>query len=1048
MSSALTAGRPLCDGWLGVSPPSDQHVLFSERPGKVSAVKLSFRHACRGLRSTCSTQTVDGSLANIEDLAQEYSEYYSTSYSEVCDRMEELRKRRVTQEAETGKAESTTSLQLRLEIQESLGLSSAVSTPEVERRQSMNKSSSEDGSAGKWDRKKNKSFWQNFRKAQKGSIRATPKGEDLGFVASEITMSDEERIQLMMMVKEKMITVEEALARLKEYEAQNKQSNSVDTTDWTNTPSPSMTESYCNSEDELEESVTFRRLHKLVNSTRRVRKKLIRIDEAKKHGSIDPVSPEVLQSGEEGVSLYSGVHKRLAVSQGDGLSSVLHKQLSLDRDSDSLTTSPSSSSLDTYSSHKLFMVFSKSSSSQGLEPTSGPGGAVSGLDAGSGSSFSEADGEVEHRLSRSVTDGEMRRALSPSNYHGRTCSFGGFDLTSRSVYMSNSGCEPTNENGDISMRDASRSPTPSRVSLGKKVKSVKETMRKRISKKYNCSPSEQSSPSRAPSSPQSPHSDTDSLEKPKLKAGGSVESLRSSLSGQSSMSGQTVSTTDSSTSNRESVKSEDADEDELPYRGPFCGRALVHTDFTPSPYDTDSLKLKRGDLIDIISKPPMGTWMGLLSNKVGTFKFIYVDVLNEEEEKPKRSVKKRRKSHPPKPTSVEELLERINLKEHMPTFLFNGYEDLDTFKLLEEEDLDELNIRDPQHRAVLLTAVELLQECDSSSDPERDGSSGDSQEKLLSESGVPSANSPRDSGCYESSENLENGKGKKTSHLSRSSSGFESSHLSSPEFPITPLCHSSRLNPRSKQDGPRPLQIDSIKSLHLRRNHGVLRGRFLSRSCGALDQPSTQAELRKLYFSLEELHLQSPEKKQPYDSTEENLLTPSESKEIGNRSQPSSVEYDEVPVDDVPPSTQRMKPPVPPKPLPLLASKGFDAGFSRKEVHTSVSESNSCSEVPRISKSLIYRPAKKVHTGKTSSFETLVEEKLCSDGIDLTEEPYSDKHGRYGVPFSLVQRYSEDLDKPLGDIAIVMDQTRVHQLLKQHRIAIPLRSLSEICVIP
>lgn len=53
------------------------------------------------------------------------------------------------------------------------------------------------------------------------------------------------------------------------------------------------------------------------------------------------------------------------------------------------------------------------------------------------------------------------------------------------------------------------------------------------------------------------------------------------------------------------------------------------------------------------------------------------------------------------------------VQEHMPTFLFNGYEDLDTFKLLEEEDLDELNIKDPQHRAVLLTAVELLQEYDS-----------------------------------------------------------------------------------------------------------------------------------------------------------------------------------------------------------------------------------------------------------------------------------------------------------------------------------------------
>lgn len=57
-----------------------------------------------------------------------------------------------------------------------------------------------------------------------------------------------------------------------------------------------------------------------------------------------------------------------------------------------------------------------------------------------------------------------------------------------------------------------------------------------------------------------------------------------------------------------------------------------------------------------------------------------------------------------------------SVQEHMPTFLFNGYEDLDTFKLLEEEDLDELNIRDPEHRAVLLTAVELLQEYDSTWD--------------------------------------------------------------------------------------------------------------------------------------------------------------------------------------------------------------------------------------------------------------------------------------------------------------------------------------------
>lgn len=33
-------------------------------------------------------------------------------------------------------------------------------------------------------------------------------------------------------------------------------------------------------------------------------------------------------------------------------------------------------------------------------------------------------------------------------------------------------------------------------------------------------------------------------------------------------------------------------EEDGSYQGQFCGRARVHTDFVPSPYDTESLKLK------------------------------------------------------------------------------------------------------------------------------------------------------------------------------------------------------------------------------------------------------------------------------------------------------------------------------------------------------------------------------------------------------------------------------------------------------------------------
>lgn len=39
-------------------------------------------------------------MGNLDDLAQEYSQYYGTSHSDVCERMEELRKRKIVQDAE------------------------------------------------------------------------------------------------------------------------------------------------------------------------------------------------------------------------------------------------------------------------------------------------------------------------------------------------------------------------------------------------------------------------------------------------------------------------------------------------------------------------------------------------------------------------------------------------------------------------------------------------------------------------------------------------------------------------------------------------------------------------------------------------------------------------------------------------------------------------------------------------------------------------------------------------------------------------------------
>uniref|UniRef100_A0A2I3S2W5 SAM and SH3 domain-containing protein 1 n=1 Tax=Pan troglodytes TaxID=9598 RepID=A0A2I3S2W5_PANTR len=1074
----------------------------------------------------------DGSLGNIDDLAQQYADYYNTCFSDVCERMEELRKRRVSQDLEV------------------------VS-----------------GGKGDW-KKKNKYFWQNFRKNQKGIMRQTSKGEDVGYVASEITMSDEERIQLMMMVKEKMITIEEALARLKEYEAQHRQSAALDPADWPDGSYPTFDgSSNCNSreqsDDETEESVKFKRLHKLVNSTRRVRKKLIRVEEMKKP-STEGGEEHVFENSpvlDERSALYSGVHKKPLFFDGS-------PEKPPEDDSDSLTTSPSSSSLDTWGAgRKLVKTFSKGESRGLIKPPKKMG-----------TFFSYPEEEKAQKVSRSLTEGEMKKGLG-SLSHGRTCSFGGFDLTNRSLHVGSNNSDPMGKEGDFVYKEVIKSPTASRISLGKKVKSVKETMRKRMSKKYSSSVSEQDSGlDGMPGSPPPSQPDPEHLDKPKLKAGGSVESLRSSLSGQSSMSGQTVSTTDSSTSNRESVKSEDGDDEEPPYRGPFCGRARVHTDFTPSPYDTDSLKLKKGDIIDIISKPPMGTWMGLLNNKVGTFKFIYVDVLSEDEEKPKRPTRRRRKGRPPQPKSVEDLLDRINLKEHMPTFLFNGYEDLDTFKLLEEEDLDELNIRDPEHRAVLLTAVELLQEDDSNSDQ-----SG-SQEKLLVDSQGLSGCSPRDSGCYESSENLENGKTRKASLLSAKSStepsvkSFSRNQLGN--YPTLPLMKSGDALKQGQEEGRLGggLAPDTSKSCDPPGVTGLNKNRrslpvSICRSCETLEGPQTVDTWPRSH-SLDDLQAEpgaeqdvptevtepppqivpkvpqkttaSSTKAQPLerDSAVDNALLLTQSKRFSepqklttkklegsiaasgrSLSPPQCLprNYDAQPpgakhglartpleghrkghefegthhplgtkegVD----AEQRMQPKIPSQPPPVPAKKSRERlanGLHPVPMGPSgalPSPDAPCLPVKRGSPAsptspgdcppaLAPRPlsgqapgsppstrpppwlselpentslqehgvklgpalTRKVSCARGVDLETLTENKLHAEGIDLTEEPYSDKHGRCGIPEALVQRYAEDLDQPERDVAANMDQIRVKQLRKQHRMAIPSGGLTEIC---
>ncbi|KAL1266351.1 hypothetical protein QQF64_002026 [Cirrhinus molitorella] len=282
--------------------------------------------------------------------------------------------------------------------------------------------------------------------------------------------------------------------------------------------------------------------------------------------------------------------------------------------------------------------------------------------------------------------------------------------------------------------------------LGKKMKNISLTMRKKMGRKYTKALSEEMG-----EEGEAGAADVVDgvLAKGCSHSSNSVESLFSLHSGQSSSSG--VTSGSEGCSNRDSLRLEE----DVPYTGQFCGRAKVHTDFVPSPYDTESLKLKVGDVIDIISKPAMGIWTGMLNGKVGNFKFIYVNMLVEETV-PEPRIRSHRRSRRPRPKTLQELLERLNLEEHISSLLLNGYQTVEDLRDLKEQHLVELNVTDPEHRHRLLLAAEYLQDAEYNNQ-----SHGETDEEPKSPSEQVKAelnDCPRDSGCYIGSDCSDNSK--------------------------------------------------------------------------------------------------------------------------------------------------------------------------------------------------------------------------------------------------------------------------------------------------
>ncbi|XP_031727408.1 SAM domain-containing protein SAMSN-1b [Anarrhichthys ocellatus] len=222
------------------------------------------------------------------------------------------------------------------------------------------------------------------------------------------------------------------------------------------------------------------------------------------------------------------------------------------------------------------------------------------------------------------------------------------------------------------------------------------------------------------------------------RSSNSLESLYSLNSGQSSSSG--VTSGSGCSSNRDSLRLED---DPL-YTRSLCGRAKVHTDFVPSPYDTESLKLEVGDVIDIIAKPSIGIWTGMLNGRTGNFKFIYVDVLTESPHTHMETQTRRVRQK----STVQEVLKHLSMEEHFSSLQLNGYQRVDDLMRLREHHLTELNATDPEHRLRLLAAVHSLQQLRSDSQLENE-TPGENVK-------ADTNNCPRDSGCHMPSDSPDN----------------------------------------------------------------------------------------------------------------------------------------------------------------------------------------------------------------------------------------------------------------------------------------------------
>jgi hypothetical protein len=130
-------------------------------------------------------------------------------------------------------------------------------------------------------------------------------------------------------------------------------------------------------------------------------------------------------------------------------------------------------------------------------------------------------------------------------------------------------------------------------------------------------------------------------------------------------------------------------------------------DNNPSPYDREGLPFKVGDRIQILAMNPSGMWRGRVHGREGTFKFIHVKLLHNNQQHRRHSAGTALLLDT-NPANMKAVLSAAHLDTLTPLLILNGYDSVEDIIALTEEDLEYLGMTRDEQLRILEAAASVL----------------------------------------------------------------------------------------------------------------------------------------------------------------------------------------------------------------------------------------------------------------------------------------------------------------------------------------------------